>query len=70
MKNQKCNYVCDVATCKHESPAEANFTEARKTAESKGWFIRPSDSKPEHICESCVESTLLATVPHGKAEDG
>jgi hypothetical protein len=68
VKNQKCNYVCDVPTCKNESPAEPNFTEARKTAEVLGWFIRPSDSKPEHVCTTCVEQTLLASVPVGKGD--
>lgn len=68
MKNQKCNYICDRPTCTNESPQESSFSDARKTAEGLGWFIRPSDSKPEHICASCVETTLLDTAPE-KAKD-
>ena len=61
--------TCDRTGCKNRSTDAPNFTEARKLAEAAGWFIRPSDSQPEHICSACVNSALLATVPHGKAED-
>jgi hypothetical protein len=58
VKNQRCNFVCDKSKCKNESPSEANFTEARKSAEGLGWLIRPSDSQPEHVCPTCLESAL------------
>ena len=64
MKIQQCFYGCDRPGCDHESPPEVNFTEARKTAEAKGWFIRPSDSQPEHVCAECV--SILLSPPVGK----
>jgi hypothetical protein len=57
-KIQQCSYACDRAGCDNESPPETNFTEARKVAEADGWFIRPSESKPEHICAACIDSVL------------
>lgn len=67
MKVQKCSYQCDRPDCKHESAPAANFTDARKSAETAGWFIRPSETAPQHICPSCVESALTRVdAPAGK----
>jgi hypothetical protein len=59
---------CDRKGCDNRSTDAPNFTEARKSAEAAGWFIRPSDSQPEHICASCV-SVLLTPPAAGKADD-
>lgn len=65
MKIQTCRFQCDRPDCKHESPAAETWTEVGKLAKAAGWFIRPSDSKPEHICPPCVD--LALTGPPAKA---
>jgi len=51
-------FLCDRKSCTNRSPDAPNFTEARKAAEAAGWLVRPSDTQPEHICPSCLESAL------------
>jgi hypothetical protein len=51
-------FVCDRKSCANRSADAPNLTEARKSAEAAGWFIRPSDTQPEHVCPSCLESAL------------
>lgn len=58
--------ACDRAGCKNRSTDAPNFTEARKLAEAAGWFIRPSDSQPEHICSACI--SVLLSPPAGKPD--
>jgi hypothetical protein len=58
---------CDRKGCDNRSTDAPNFTEARKSAEAAGWFIRPSDSQPEHICSGCIQ--VLLSAPTGKADD-
>jgi hypothetical protein len=60
MKVQECSFRCDRPDCFTQSPACPSWTEARKAAELRGWFIRPAENKPEHVCPDCVESQLLA----------
>lgn len=66
-KIQQCSYACDRPGCDNESPAETNFTDARKSAEAAGWFIRPSESKPEHVCSECIEGVVLGVAVGTKA---
>jgi hypothetical protein len=73
---QECSFECDRGgECvgfggvkPGRSPACGNWTEARKHAEAGGWFIRPAENKPEHICPVCVEEAL--TNGTAKAKDG
>jgi hypothetical protein len=63
---QECSFRCDRIGCSHgaegyasQSPSKANWTEAKVAAVAAGWFIRPAESKPEHVCPDCVEEQLL-----------
>jgi hypothetical protein len=67
MKIQLCYFKCDRAGCDHKSPPEPTFTEARKSADATGWFIRPSDTQPEHVCSECIQLTLSSLSAPEKA---
>lgn len=72
MKVQTCQFGCDVGGCKHKSLPASNWTEARKLAEGAGWFVRPAESQPEHVCSDCVSELLggvKLTVPAEDAPD-
>jgi hypothetical protein len=56
---QTCSFACDRKTCENESPAESNFTEARKSALVAGWVLHPSSGPTQkHICPGCAQKML------------
>ena len=58
-KVHECSFECDREGCTNRSAPEENWTDARKSAEAAGWFIRPDSHQPTHVCSACVEAVLI-----------
>ena len=61
VKADKCEIYTDVDGVYTADPRVVK--DARKLAEADGWFIRPSDKTPEHVCGACIDKTLAGLNP-------